>query len=152
MSYLMNSNMLIKLNKENKELQTAVNTYLEDIRGFEDYNAKVIGSNEQYMYINAGFYDDVNSSFFDVDENLFDLVDKYNDGSFVVTMNITDCNDAEIRYAGNVEFTKVGFDDITTELNWFTEIRPKFELKTRNDSTVLEIVQDVCTKIIKDAW
>ncbi len=51
MSYLMNSNMLIKLNKENKELQTAVNTYLEDIRGFEDYNAKVIGSNEQYICI-----------------------------------------------------------------------------------------------------
>ncbi len=149
MSYLMNSNMLIKLNKENKELQTAVNTYLEDIRGFEDYNAKVIGSNEQYMYINAGFYDDVNSSFFDVDENLFDLVDKYNDGSFVVTMNITDCNDAEIRYAGNVEFTKVGFDDITTELNWFTEIRPKFELKTRNDSTVLEIVQMFAQKLSK---
>lgn len=145
----MNSNMLIKLNKENKELQTAVNTYLEDIRGFEDYNAKVIGSNEQYMYINAGFYDDVNSSFFDVDENLFDLVDKYNDGSFVVTMNITDCNDAEIRYAGNVEFTKVGFDDITTELNWFTEIRPKFELKTRNDSTVLEIVQMFAQKLSK---
>ena len=147
MSYLMNANMLIKLNKENEELKTAVNTYLEDIRGFEDYNAKVIGSNEQYMYINAGFYDDVNSSFFDVDENLFDLVDKYNDGSFVVTMNITDCNGAEIRYAGNVEFTKVGFDDITTELNWFTEIHPKFELKTRNDSTVLEIVQMFSEKL-----
>lgn len=107
MSYLMNSNMLIKLNKENKELQTAVNTYLEDIRGFEDYNAKVIGSNEQYMYINAGFYDDVNSSFFDVDENLFDLVDKYNDGSFVVTMNITDCNDAEIRYAAMLNLPRL---------------------------------------------
>ena len=133
MSYLMNANMLIKLNKENKELQTAVNTYLEDIRGFEDYNAKVIGSNEQYTYINAGFYDDINSAFFDVDENLFDLIEKHNDGSFVVTMNMTDCNGAKIRYAGNVDFTKVGFDDITTELNWFTETSPKVTLKIHKD-------------------
>ncbi len=41
------------------------------------------------------------------------------------------------------------FDDITTELNWFTEIRPKFELKTRNDSTVLEIVRMFAQKLSK---
>lgn len=34
-------------------------------------------------------------------------------------------------------------------MNWFTEIRPKFELKTRNDSTVLEIVQMFAQKLSK---
>lgn len=134
MSYLINSNMLIKINKENEELRTAVNAYLEDIRDFDDYNAKVIGSDNQCLYINAGFYDEVHDEKFDSEDKLFDAVEKCNDGSFVVNMSATDCYGSFIKHFGNVKFVKVKFDDITSELNWIKETRPQFTLKTQKDS------------------
>lgn len=137
MSFLINSNKVMKINESNEMLKAVLNEYVSYITDFDCFSVNTSNQGKGFIEVNTHIDDESFNYNNGLESKLFDAVKSSNDGSYIVEMS-TNYSESDVKYCGSVKAEKVHLSNVSDETEWFTAMVPKFEI-TVPKNTKIEI-------------
>lgn len=137
MSFLINSNKVMKINESNEMLKAVLNEYVSYMTDFDCFSVNTSNQGKGFIEVNTHIDDESFNYNNGLESKLFDAVKSSNDGSYIVEMS-TNYSESDVKYCGNVKAEKVHLSNVSDETEWFTAMVPKFEI-TVPKNTKIEI-------------
>jgi len=152
MSFLINSNKVMKINEENETLKSVLNDYLKYMTDFDCFSVNTASYGKGFIEASTHI-DDESFNYNDkLESKLFDAVKASNDGSYIVEMS-TNYSESDVKFCGSVKSEKVHLSDVSDETEWFTAMVPKLSI-TAPQNTKVEIDkilgEELATELVDD--
>lgn len=137
MSFLINSNKVMKINEGNETLKSVLNEYLKYMTDFDCFSVNTESRGKGFIEVRTHIDDESFNYNEEFEKKLFDAVKSSNDGSYIVEMS-TNYSDSNVTCCGNVKVVKVLLNNVSDETEWFTAMIPKLGI-TAPQNTKVEI-------------
>ena len=137
MSFLINSNKVMKINEGNETLKFVLNEYLKYMTDFDCFSVNTASHGKGFIEVSTHIDDESFNYNEELEKKLFDAVKLSNDGSYIVEMS-TNYSDSNVTYCGNIKAVKISLINVNDETEWFTAMVPKLGI-TAPQNTKVEI-------------
>lgn len=129
MSFLINSNKVMKINEENETLKSVFNDYLKYMIDFDCFSVNTANHGKGFIEVSTHLVDEIHSADYaeELEKKLFKEFDLSSDGSYIVEMKTGDSG-SFVDFSGSVKFEKVNMNDISDEIGWYTDQNAKLKL------------------------
>ena len=127
MSFLINSNKVMKINEENETLKSVLNDYIKYMTDFDCFSVNTASHGKGFIEINTHIDDESFNYNDELENKLLAAVKSSDDGSYIVEMS-TNYSESNVVCFGSVKAEKVSLNNISDETEWFTAMVPKLEI------------------------
>lgn len=124
MSFLINSNKVMKINENNEMLKAVLNEYVSYMTDFDCFSVNTANHGKGFIEVSTHLDDESFNYNQELENKLYDAVKSSNDGSYIVEMS-TNYSESDVKYCGSVKAEKVHLSNVSDETEWFTAMIPK---------------------------
>lgn len=135
MSFLINSNKVMKINEENETLKSVFNDYLKYMTDFDCFSVNTVNHGKGFIEVSTHIDDESFNYNENLESKLFDAVKSSNDGSYMIEMS-TNYSESDVKYCGSVKAEKVSLNNVSDETEWFTAMVPKLSITVPQNTKV----------------
>lgn len=129
MSFLINSNKVMKINEENETLKSVFNDYLKYMMNFDCFSVNTANHGKGFIEVSTHLDEEIHGGDYnsELEKKLFEEFDLSSDGSYIVEMETGDSG-SSVNFGGSVKLEKVNMNDISDETSWYTNQNIKLKL------------------------
>lgn len=135
MSFLINSNKVMKINEENETLKAVLNEYVNYMTDYDCFSVNTANHGKGFIEVSTHIDDESFNYNEKLERKLFDAVKLSNDGSYIVEMS-TNYSESDVNYCGDVKATKVSLSHVSNETEWLTAMIPKLAMTAQKNIKV----------------
>lgn len=151
MSFLINSNKVMKINEENETLKSVLNDYIKYMTDFGCFSVNTVNHGKGFIEASTHLDGEIHGGDYDLEleKKLFKEFDLSNDGSYIVEMGTGDSG-SYVDFGGNVRFKKVNMNDIGDETGWYSNQNSKLKLSGSEVDAEKVFGEELAEKLLFD--
>lgn len=152
MSFLINSNKVMKINEENETLKSVLNDYLKYMTDFDCFSVNTASHGKGFIEVSTHIDDESYNYDVTLEEKLSYAINASNDGSYLIDMSTNYC-ESIVNIFGDVKIAKASLCDVSDESQWFTAMIPKFEITVPKNTNVeinKILGEELATELVDD--